>query len=297
MNILYIFYPINFLGMVILPIALGIYLTRRFKFGWRIWWIGAATFILSQVVHIPLNQGINQLFLSKIIPTPTGTAATLLFSLIGGLTAGVCEEGARYLVLRFWAKDARSWRKGVLFGAGHGGMEAILLGFLAFWGFIQLAGLQGVADLTKVVPADQVAALQATMQQYWSAPWYSALLGMLERAFTLPVQMALAVMVMQVFTRRQIRWLWLAIAWHTLIDMVIAGLAVRAWMSYPWGAYAIEGLVLASALLSLAILFGLRQPEPVEAAPLDAPLAPLQVSVVETIDDEDKLSDSKFSGD
>ncbi|MEZ4406959.1 MAG: YhfC family glutamic-type intramembrane protease [Polyangiales bacterium] len=47
-----------------------------------------------------------------------------------GLLAGVCEEGARYMVMRR-LKDTRGedpFRAAVMFGLGHGGMESALLG-------------------------------------------------------------------------------------------------------------------------------------------------------------------------
>ena len=55
-NILLFSYPLNGLLMITLPIALGIYLTRRFQLGWRLWWIGGATFVISQVGHLPFNS-------------------------------------------------------------------------------------------------------------------------------------------------------------------------------------------------------------------------------------------------
>lgn len=47
-----------------------------------------------------------------------------------GLLAGVCEEGARYMVLRRLkpARGEEPFRAAVMFGLGHGGMESALLG-------------------------------------------------------------------------------------------------------------------------------------------------------------------------
>ncbi len=41
---------IGVLGMVILPIVLGFWLTRKFKLSWKLWLVGAVTFIASQVL-------------------------------------------------------------------------------------------------------------------------------------------------------------------------------------------------------------------------------------------------------
>ena len=52
-----------------LPIALAIWLTRRYKFGWGIVGVGVLTFIASQIVHIPLLAG---LALCAALPASAG---------------------------------------------------------------------------------------------------------------------------------------------------------------------------------------------------------------------------------
>jgi uncharacterized membrane protein YhfC len=175
-----------------------------------------------------------------------------------GVSAGIFEEGARYLIMRWWAKDVRSWRKGVFFGAGHGGAEAIILGAITLYAFIQLAAIKN-ADLSKIFPPSQLAMAQRQVQTYWSATWYASMLGALERFFTIPCQIAMAVMVTQVFVRRNIGWLLAAISYHALID----GVAVVG-QKYinPLG---LEGVIGIFAILSVAIIFLLHQPEPSEA--------------------------------
>ena len=63
--------------------------------------------------------------------------------------------------------------------------------------------------------------------------------------------------------------------WHTLLDAVVVYFS-RVWAGAEWSLYALEGLVALFSVLSIAIIFALRQPEPVETQPmtLDAP-APL----------------------
>jgi uncharacterized membrane protein YhfC len=187
-----------------------------------------------------------------------------------GLSAGIFEEGMRYLVLRFWAKDARSWRNGVLFGAGHGGAEAIILGGLVLYGFFQMTALR-TADLAKIIPANQLELAKNQLAVYWSASWYASLLGALERLFSIPCQIAMAVMVMQVFTRKHIRWLFLAIGYHALLD---ASAVVN--IKYI-GVYWTEAVVAGFALLSLVLVILLRQPEPTEDISSATSVIPLRM--------------------
>ena len=77
--------------------------------------------------------------------TSSRTAALLPIAL--GLSARVCEEVARYLMLRRVATGARDWQTGLMYGAGHGGVESMILGGLV------LVGAVNSVMLTKVAPA------------------------------------------------------------------------------------------------------------------------------------------------
>jgi len=48
-------YLINVILMITMPLALGWFIKKRLAVGWRLFFIGAATFILEQIVHIPFN--------------------------------------------------------------------------------------------------------------------------------------------------------------------------------------------------------------------------------------------------
>ena len=255
MDLLFFTHLLNGLLMVGLPLGLGIYLTRRFNLGWRLWGIGAATFVLSQVGHLPFNLGLNVLLKGSILVTLPAKQQLIISAIIAGLSAGLWEEGARYVTYRWWAKDARSWRKGVMLGAGHGGIEAVILGLLVLITFFAMASAR-TSGLSSLASADQMALAEQQFNAYWSATWYGSLLGAVERAFTIPVQITLSVIVLQVFTRRQIRWLGFAIGWHTLAD------ALTVFAVNTWGPYITEGIVGVFCLLSIGILFILRQPEP-----------------------------------
>jgi uncharacterized membrane protein YhfC len=293
-DILFIAHTLNWLLMIGMPIALGIYLTRRFKLGWRLWFIGAAGFIISQVFHIPFNNFLTILFQNGSLPRPPIGYRLMTNAIILGLSAGLFEEITRYFVIRFWAKEARSWRKSILLGAGHGGAEAIIIGGLAFYSFIQLVAYRNV-DLSQVVPADQLAQAQQSMSAYWTSTWYASLLGALERFFTIPVQICLAVIVMQVFTRKRFYWLGAAILWHAILDAA-AVYANGSLSSYSWGIYAVEGIIGLTSVISVGIIYALRQPEPLEAEAIStAPIMPVTLTPIETKETPEKLDDSRFN--
>jgi uncharacterized membrane protein YhfC len=262
-------YFLNGFLMIAMPIGLTIYLTRKFKQGWRLFWIGAGTFIFSQILHIPFNALISPVYKQYGFIALPVLLQNVLLSIIFGLSAGLFEEISRYVMYRWWAKDARSWSKGLLAGAGHGGSEAIILGLLVLYGYIQMLAIRGT-DISTLVKPDQVELARAQIQAYWSAPWYMTMLGALERLFTIPLHLACSLLVLQVFTRKNFWWLILAILYHALAD----GVAVFV-LKIGFSALAIEGLIGIFAVVSAVIIFSLRKPEPTSN------LVPAPVSRVE----------------
>jgi uncharacterized membrane protein YhfC len=277
---------INGILMVAIPILVAVVLNRRFKLGWRLWWIGAGGFVLSQVGHIPFNMLATALFARGVLPSPPDSWQPAFNAIFLGLSAGLWEEFTRYGVFRWWAKDARSWRKGVWLGAGHGGIEAILLGMLVFVTLGTMLSLRE-QELSSIVPAEQLELASLQIEAYWSAPWYAALVGALERAMTIPIQICFSVMVLQVFLRGQALWLFLAICWHAFID------ATAVWGMIKVGPYWNEGILFVYCLISLAIIFALRTPEPNEAIvekfdPLNLPLGYQVAALPETKENLEK---------
>lgn len=254
MDILPFTYLLNALLMIAFPLGLVVLLTRRWRGGWGLVGIGALTFLLSQIGHIPFN-----LLIQRLVERPlvywSFAAQTAFWAIFSGLSAGIFEEGARYLVLRFWARKARSWQSGVLFGAGHGGAEAVLLGALTLLTYFVMLAYRQI-DLATVVPAAQMEAARQQVEAYWSASWYASLLGAAERVMTLPCQVAMAVLVMQAFVRRNVLWVGLAVLYHAALDATVVVLMRSL------GVYWTEAVIGVFALISLWLIFALRQPAP-----------------------------------
>ena len=277
---------LNFSLMILMPVLVGIFIHRRWGVGWRLFFIGLATFIGSQLLHIPFNW----LVLNKLqlIPTDTSVRLNLIaLSVFAGLSAGFFEEGARYLTYRFWAKDARTWAKGMMLGAGHGGIEAILLGSLGLINFVVLLGLsQGY--FASLIPAEQMSLVETQIAQTFGLPWHMAVLGAVERAFAICLHLALSVMVLQVFLRRNVWWLIAAILWHGVVD------ATAVFAISTWDAITTEVLVGIYALISLGIIYWLYEPNPeepeIEPLPAVEPAKPLMLKA-----SAESLDESKYT--
>jgi uncharacterized membrane protein YhfC len=247
---LYLTFPIQFLLMLGLPMGLWLFLRHRFsEVNWSLIGVGALTFVLSQVFHLPVNWALGLLGGGRGValwPRPWMAA-------VAGLSAGVFEEGARYLVLRYWKQEARSWAAGLGFGAGHGGVEAIIIGALVLLTFINMVTMRAVPLETLGISGEMRDQVQAQVDAYWSMSWYMPLLGGAERVFALTIQIALATLVMQVFLRHNLIWLLIAILAHAVVD------AVAVWgMQKSWSFLALEGLLLCFALGGLAVIWGFK---------------------------------------
>ncbi|GAB6549170.1 MULTISPECIES: YhfC family intramembrane metalloprotease [Bacillus] len=86
--------------------------------------LGVLAFVVSQIlIRIPILNYVNgtstnfQMF-SVMQP--------VLFVLLLSLSAGIFEEVARFIAMHYFMKQ-RDWQSGFLFGAGHGGIEAVLI--------------------------------------------------------------------------------------------------------------------------------------------------------------------------
>ncbi|MEA1977056.1 MAG: YhfC family glutamic-type intramembrane protease [Chloroflexota bacterium] len=277
---------LNGLLMIALPLVLGVVLARRWRLGWGFFGAGAATFVASQLLHIPFNYLVLNPFVTERGMFAAGGLAFIAAALLYGLSAGVFEEVARFVVMRRWTPESRNLPNALMFGAGHGGSEAIIIGGFALYGFFQAVALRG-ADLAQTLPPEQVDIVAAQMALYWNMPWYKALLGAVERAGAICFHLSASAMVLQSVRRGGWGWLAGAVAWHTLFNAVTLIVMDR------WGVYAAEGIVIVGAGISLLIIFAIKAMDaPGEDLEADPPNTPPPNSRVLRIADEDIADDS-----
>lgn len=292
MDPLFFTYTINGLVMIILPFVLAAYLTKRINVGWRLVFIGAAGFVFSQIGHIPFNLFLTQLFAQGVLPSPPQAYQLIFNAIVLGLSAGLWEEITRYATFRWFAKEARSWGSALVLGSGWGGVESLIIGVLFALTFIQMIALRN-ADLTNFVPADQLDLVETQVTFFWSQPIIASILGALERIFAICFHLSASVLVLQVFRKRQIRWLIFAILWHTLFN------AIAVFSVQTWGAYVTEVLLGVFALASIAVVFAMRENNteiPVSGSEDLAPV--LDANSLEQVDESDisdeQIKDSRY---
>lgn len=244
--------------VILYPLVLAIIANRRLKVSWRYFGYGALIFFLFQLIsRIPLVLWIQSVIAPQL---RASTSLRLIWIIILALTAGIFEEIGRYIGYRWlMAREEKTWSKGVMYGIGHGGLESMLfvggqlLLALINVATISIMGLNMLPASQRVLAAQQLAALNAV-------PAWTTLLAAWERLWTLPFHIAMSVVVLQVFVRRQFFWLWLAIALHALVDFTAA--ALPGWLGGGLTtSLIIEGLIAVVGLLSIWLIWVLRDRE------------------------------------
>ena len=227
--------------MVLGPIILVIFLGRRH--GWEPRWVvaGAVAFVGSQVIHLPMNWALGELgWMSNVSPIDPTTAV------LAGLTAGLCEEGARAAVFFWWLKEVRDHNKGNAYGLGHGGIEAVLLGFLGGFSLISMISLQTMDLTTLGLEPDALEAVKTQVAAFQAQAWWQALLGPLERAMAMMNHLFMTMLVLRGVTRRSALPILVAVGWHALIN------AVTVWVMSHYSALAAEGALAVLTMLAVA---------------------------------------------
>ena len=184
------------------PIALFIYLRLVKKADIYPFFAGCTVMLLFAFI---LESGAHSLVLSS----PAGSAIKgniWLYAIYGGFMAGLFEETGRYLAFSFALKKYRAKNvNALMYGAGHGGFEAIVIAGLTMinnivWSFMINSGR--IAELTGSLTGDQLAQAQQSIGLLISTPSYQFLLGGVERLFAILLHISLSVLV------------WFAVKWE-----------------------------------------------------------------------------------
>ena len=242
-------YILSIILMLLLPVILAAGLRRLTPAPWLLFSLGAITFTLSQVVHIPLND-----WLADLGWLPGETIANLPLwrtALTAGLTAGLCEELARAASYLFLRKYRPAWLNlpgSLMLGLGHGGIESMVFGGVLTAATISaLLPLRGI-DLTQLsLTSEQLSAINLQLTAFTSTPWL-ALQPLLERLLAISAHVTLSLMVWKAFARGKLRrdWIYIlvAILYHAAIDYA----AVWTSTTYHEQPFAYLGVMLAVLL-------------------------------------------------
>ena len=200
----------------VFPVGAAVYLYKKERISLKAIGIGALIFIVFQIViRIPLLA-----FFSDQ-PWFQELMQNLLFSavLVGGLSAGLFEEVGRYLAFRFPLKQVLSWKNGVAYGLGHGGIEAMVLVGMTYINNIIISLMINAGTFENLIgPGLDAATAEMVKNQLINTPPFYFIVGGLERFFTLFIQIGLSLVVLYGVMKRKISYLFYAILLHTLVN-------------------------------------------------------------------------------
>ena len=263
---------LNALLMIILPIGLGIYIARKLGADWNTYAVGAVTWGITFILHIVFNAWVLNPIMENLGLSTNSTGMSLVWTgVLLGLAAGVFEETGRDLVYARFLPKTRKWSEGLMLGAGHGGFESMFFGAWALYIFLQMVVLKDSSpeQLSALVSPEAMEATARQIAVYWNAPWYEMLLGSIERVNAIIIHLAMSLLVLNAFRKKNILWFLASILWHTLTN------AVAVYSVVAWGPYVTELLLFVIALLSIGIIYLLQKGDPdPEEKMIDNPAPP-----------------------
>lgn len=181
--------------------------------------IGMIIFFITQVViRIPIIN----LILPNMDWYLNMSSNPWMYSIFLALTAGLVEEIGRYMAFKYLLKNNRTYRDGIACGLGHGGIEAILI-----------TGISCVTVLIGSLIGNDI---------FMNISPLEAFAAGFERLCAMVIQIGLSMIVLYGVRQKSIKYLFLAIFVHTLINLPLI-------MLLKWGIVAVEIYVFIWAII------------------------------------------------
>lgn len=229
-----------------LPITLVVLARKKLQAKFSPIVIGATVFILFVMM---LESMFHSLVLGATGNIITGNV--WLYGLYGGLAAGLFEETGRFLAMRFYMKRTLQKENAVMYGIGHGGIEAIMLVGVSYLSNLlvsllinggQLESmLTGLDEATKEVTVTQISAL-------WTLPSYAFWMSGIERISAIFLQILLSYMIYRAVKEHQVKYYARAVLLHFAVD---AGMVI---LSGVLGDGFVQTLILEMVLLAIVVV-------------------------------------------
>ena len=200
-----------------LPLGLLLVLRRKLNASVVPFFVGCLTFFLVVMV---LESAVHSLVLTgsfgqKIWETPW------LYALYGGLAAGIFEETGRFAAMRLLKKKYPENTTALLYGAGHGGIEVLLVMGVTMMQNLVYALMINAGQTSRILaslPQAQAEVLASGLESLATTSPLLFLLSPLERIIALVLHMSLSVLVWQAAVGKRIWMLPAAIGIHALVD-------------------------------------------------------------------------------
>ena len=226
--------------------------------------IGCAVFMLfALVIEGAINYGVSlTAFGKRILENPWS------YAIYGGLMAGIFEETGRFIAFTTVLRKRRgNDMNALMYGAGHGGFEAVMTVSVSYAVYIVLMIMYRLGSLENLVPAEAMDQLALLMDQLIASPPTDFLLAIVERCSAIAIHIALSVMVWFGAKSGKKTFLFpLAILLHALVDGILV-LLVKL-LALP--TLAVEGVIAVCAvalILTAFVVWRRNHKKPTETVP------------------------------
>lgn len=248
-----VFMMVAALAGIAIPVGLYLYFRKRHGADRMPFWIGCIIFPvfalgLEQLAYLAMKHWGFWLNVQSNI---------FAYGAFAGMMAGLFEETGRYFGFAVLLRKKRGKDiNGLMYGAGHGGIEVVLLMSVSMISNLVFAFSvnAGTADPSLASIAAQLAALPAT----------TFLVSIVERIGAVALHISLSVLVWFAVKNKKRFWLFpLAIVLHALVDAI--AVVMSRFVSNIW---LIEAAVylLAGVCVVLAVIVYKRNSKPAEVA-------------------------------
>lgn len=236
----------------VIPVVLLIYIRKRFKAKIMPFFVGCGVMLVFALV---LESLVHQ----AVFRTDMGITIQnnmWFYAVYGGLMAGLFEETGRFLAFKTVLKRHReNDGNALMYGAGHGGFEAVAILGLTMIGNIVLSILANTGMLDSIYElqtGEAANAIEQAVSGFAAAAPYSFLVGIVERAFAIAIQISLSVLVWFAAKDSDRFILYpFAIVIHALVDGVTVILSKSG-----MNEYALEGVIGVMAVITVLISRG-----------------------------------------
>lgn len=201
------------------PIALCVMLRVKYKASVKYFFIGCGIFILFALL---LEQTMHIIVLGALGPVSQAINSNiLLYALYGGLAAALFEETGRLAAMKLFMKEPMKKENALMYGAGHGGIEAILLVGLGYVSNLAASFMLNAGSMDAMLAGAGGAELYQQAAPLATLGADQFYLAGVERLLAIVLHMALSVLVYYSIGKngRKICFV-LALLFHFLIDFV-----------------------------------------------------------------------------
>jgi uncharacterized membrane protein YhfC len=237
-----------------LPFVVARWTTRQYSVAWIVFWTGFLTYIGSQFLRSLFITGMNSLTARGALPQPSQSTHVLYGLLLVGLAAGLFQNAGRWVGFRLLKEKGNSWGGALTLGAGHGGLEMILIGLSILVTFVIVMVFTNSGPQALPFLGQMGTAISMQSSEFWGQVWYSPLAQGFELVAGFMGQIVLAVMVWLSIYKRSWLWFVLAVLWQAVLESVPAMAAGLNLTTFPRA-----GLIGFFLLINAVILYALNQ--------------------------------------